>query len=78
MTRNPIQNVVQMLNMGRNPMSMLQQMARTDPQMAQFMQMVNGKSQEQLQQMASNMAKEQGISINDVIRQLGITVPSGR
>ena len=67
-----------MVNMGQNPMGYLQRMAQNDPQVNQFMKMVNGKSPQQLRQMAENMAKERNISINDVIRQLGIATPSGR
>lgn len=78
MNGNPLQRIVQMLNMGQNPMGYLQSMAQSDPQVNQFMKMVNGKSPQQLRQMAENMAKERNISINDVIRQLGIAAPSGR
>ena len=31
-----------------------------------------------LQQMAENVAKEKGVSINDVARQLGLDLPSNR
>lgn len=78
MSGNPLQMIVQMVNMGQNPMGYLQNMAQRNPQIGQFMKMVNGKNPQQLQQMAENMARERGVSINDVIRQLGIAVPSGR
>lgn len=65
----------QMINMARNggnPMQMIQQMARSNPQINQVMQMMNGKSPDQLRQMASNMAKERGMSLEQVAQQLGI------
>lgn len=56
---------------GGNPMQMIQQMAGQDPQMRQFMQMVNGKNPQQLRQMAENMARERGTNVEAVIKQLG-------
>ena len=35
--------------------------------------MLQGKSPQQLEQMARNMAREQGVSIEDVARSLGAT-----
>lgn len=78
MSQNPLQAAIQMMNMGRNPMGMLQQMAGNNPQLAQAMHIINGKSPQQLQQMARNMAKDQGIDLDDFVRSLGITIPSNR
>lgn len=78
MNQNPLQTAIQMMNMGRNPMGMLQQMSGNDPQLAKAMQIINGKSPQQLQQMAQNMAKERGINLDDFVRSLGITIPSNR
>ncbi len=75
---NPLNMMMNVLRRGGNPMQIAQQMANTNPQMRQFMQMVNGKSSSQLKQMAENMARERGVSINDIARQLGITFPSDR
>jgi hypothetical protein len=59
-------------------MGMLQQLAGQNLQVSQAMRMMQGKSTQQLQQMAQNMANERGVSLNDVARQLGITIPSNR
>lgn len=75
---NSVMAMLNAMRNGGNPMSLVQQMAAQNPQMRQFMQMVQGKSPEQLKQMAENVAKERGVSINDVARQLGITVPSDK
>lgn len=72
MNNNPILGLVQVLNSGGNPMAMLQQMAGGNPQIAQVAQMLRGKNSQQLQQMAQNMARERGVDINEMIRQLGI------
>lgn len=78
MTTNPLNMMVNAMRVGANPMALIQQMAASNPQMRQFMQMINGKSPDQLKQMAENMAKERGVSLNDVARQLGITLPSDK
>lgn len=75
---NPLMAMLNAMRSGGNPMALIQQMAMQNPEMRQFMQMVQGKSTAQLKQMAENMAKERGVSINDVARQLGITIPSDK
>ena len=75
---NPILQMMNVMRSGGNPMALVQQIAGQDPRMRQFMQMVNGKSPDQLKQMAENVAKERGVSLNDVARQLGITIPSDK
>ena len=57
---------------GRNPMPMIQQMAQSSPRMAQAVQMLWGKNEAQLQQMAHNIAREFGIDINALMRTMGI------
>lgn len=57
---------------GGNPMGMIQQMAQSNPQMAQAMQFIQGKSPQQLQQIATNMAKERGTTVEQIARQMGL------
>lgn len=68
---NPVITLVNAAKNGGNPMQMIRQMAGQDPQMRQFMQMVNGKDPQQLRQMAENMARERGTNLEAVIKQLG-------
>ena len=75
---NPLLMLVQAVNSGQNPMALMQQMARQNPQIAQAVQLMQGKNPQQLQMMAQNMAKERGIDINEMIRQLGINNASMR
>lgn len=75
---NPMLNVVAAMRSGGNPMAMLNQMAQSNPQMAQAMQMIQGKNPQQLEEMARNLAKERGVNIEDVARSLGISIPSQR
>ena len=71
MQNNPIMAMVQAMQRGGNPMQVLGSMGG-NPQIAQFMKMINGKSGQQLQQMAENMARDRGIDIDELARQLGM------
>ena len=69
---NPVMALVQAMQQGRNPMALMQGMAQQNPQVAQTLQMMQGKSPQQLQQMAQNMAQERGVDLNQMLRQMGI------
>ena len=69
---NPVLTLVQAMQQGLNPMSLMQAMAQQNPQVAQALQMMQGKSPQQLQHMAQNMAKERGVDLNQMLRQMGI------
>ena len=71
---NPIQ-LIQMLQQSGNPMQMLTGMARNNPQIGQVLQMVNGKTPEQVRDMAFQMAKERGVDLNQLARNMGIRLP---
>ena len=77
-TNNPMMQMMGMIRSGRNPNAILQSMAMNNPQVRQVMQMMNGKTPEQLRQMANNMAAERGTTVEDIARQLGIQIPSNR
>lgn len=68
---NPIMMLLNIARSGGNPMAAMQQMANNNPQMRQAVQMMQGKSQAELQQMAQNIARERGIDLNEFIRNLG-------
>ena len=69
---NPVMALVQAMQQGQTPMALMQAMAQQKPQAAQVLRMMQGKNPQQLQQMAQNMAKERGVDINQMLRQLGI------
>lgn len=71
-TNNPIMMLMNIARSGGNPMVAMQQMANNNPQMRQAVQMIQGKSPAELQQMAQNIARERGIDLNEFIRQMGI------
>lgn len=68
-----LQTMVQMMNSGRNPMQMMHQMAiNNNPQARMVMQMVQGKSPAELEQIARNMAAERGINIEQLAQSMGL------
>ena len=75
---NPVMQMIAAMKNGRDPMHILQGMAQRDPQISQLMRMMQGKSSNELRQMAQNMAAERGTSVEDIARQLGISIPSNR
>lgn len=75
---NPMMQLLAAMQRGQNPMALLNQLSRTNPQIAQALRMINGKSPQQLRQMAENIAKERGVTIEDVARSLGISIPSNK
>lgn len=75
---DPLIALVSTLKNGGNIRLTLQQLAASNPQVRQAMQMINGKSPDQLRMMAENMAKERGVSVNDMLMRLGLANPSNR
>lgn len=75
MQNNPLFAIVQAARGGGNPMQLMQQMAGRTPQGAQFMQMIQGKNGHQMRSIAENMAKERGVSLEQVAQQFGLQLP---
>ena len=67
-----LRQLVGMARQGNDPRQMIMRAAQNDPRMAMAMRMMEGKNAAQLQQMAQNMARERGLSVQDIARQLGI------
>ena len=72
MTNNPIFNFISLARTGGNPIMLMQQMAGRDPRAQQALQMVQGKTTDQLRQMAENMAKERGTTVDEIARCIGL------
>lgn len=69
---NPILQLAQLARGGGNVMQAMQNMAGQDKRIAQAYGMMQGKSPQQLRQIAENMARERGTNVGDVMRQLGL------
>ena len=69
---DPMTQMMSLLRAGQNPNAILRMLAQNNPQVRQVMQMFNGKSPQQLQQIAMNMAKERGTTVEQIARQMGL------
>lgn len=72
MLNNPMFQIIQAMQMGKNPQLLMQQMARTNPQINQAMTMMQGKSPQEIRQMAENMCRERGTTPEQVMQMLGL------
>ena len=71
---NPMQ-LIQMLQNGGNPNQLIAMAAQRNPALRQAMQMVNGRTPEQVRDMAYDLAKQRGVDLNQLARQIGIRLP---
>lgn len=78
MTNNPMMLAVEQMKRGMNPNAVLSQIARSNPQVTQMMKILNGKSEAELRQFAQNLAKERGVDLDNLMRSMGIAIPSNR
>lgn len=72
MMSNPIFQIASLARNGGNAMQMLQRMAAQNPRAAQAINMIQGKTPQQLQQIATNMARERGTTPQEIARSLGL------
>lgn len=69
---NFLQLIADAIKNGGDPAQIIQQMAMRNPQIAQASRMIQGKSPQQLQQMAINMCREQGTTPEAILQSLGL------
>ena len=71
-------NYIQMLKTIRsqpNPTHGLMQLAQQDPRVSRVMNMMNGKTPAEMEQIARQMAQQRGVDLNQLAQQLGIKLP---
>ena len=73
MGNNPIIQIINMAKNGGDPSQLINQAINNHPQRQQIHQIVGGKNSQQLMHVAENMCRERGTSIDEVLRQFGIT-----
>ncbi len=71
---NPLQ-MFNMLSKAKDPMSLLQQMSSSNPQLKRVLEVVNGKSPQELRQYVENTAKTQGVDLSQLAQRLGLQLP---
>lgn len=73
MGNNPLMQIINMAKSGKgNPMQLIQQFAGQNPQMQQVMNMMNGKDQNQVNEMIANTAKERGVNLSELAKNIGM------
>lgn len=63
---NPLMTLMQAMQSGGNPMAFVQQQAANNTQFRQLQQIVGGKSPQELRQIADNMLRQRGSSMEQV------------
>ena len=78
---NPFMMMMQAMQGGMNPMQWIQQHAGSNPQVRQLMQIVQGKSPQELREVAANMARQRGLDYGSLEQQFaqkyGLRRPQG-
>lgn len=75
MQNNPVFAIINAMKNGGNPMALLETMASKDQRAATAFKMINGKNQQQLEQMARGMCREAKVTPEQVLSQFGINMP---
>lgn len=73
MLNNPMQ-LIGMLQNAQNPIGLLQQLFGNNPQFKQVMQIVHGKSPQELEQYVRNLAQGQNIDLLKLASQFGLKI----
>lgn len=71
---NPMQ-ILQAVQNGANPNQLIMQLSQQNPAFRQAMQAVNGKTPDQIRDMAYQMAQQRGIDLAQFAQQMGIPLP---
>lgn len=74
MMMNPMQ-LIQMIRGGGDPTQILTQMSRTNPMVGQVMRMTNGKTPNEMRNMAQEMARQRGVDLNQLAESMGLKLP---
>lgn len=71
---NPAALIMQAIASGRPLDSVLDAIGKQSPEMDKAASIIRGKNAEQLQRIAENMARERGIDIRTLVKNLGINM----
>ena len=70
---NPMQMIMSQFMSGMSPSSILDRIR--GEQAMQAKKLISGKNEDQLRQIAANMAAQRGIDLNQLAQQMGIRLP---
>lgn len=75
MMNNSVQQIFQALQNGANPNQIISHLIQQNPAFRQAMQAVNGKTPDQIRDMAYQMAQQRGVDLAKFAQQMGIPLP---
>lgn len=70
MPTNPLIEMMWRMQQGVRPQQIVGTLAKQNPQMQSFYQLIDGKNAEQLQATAQNIAQQKGIDLNQLQNEL--------
>lgn len=73
MMNNPMQ-LFQMFKNSSNPMMLVSNMAKNNPQLQNLMNNLQGKDTKQLEEYAKNLAQSRGIDLKQFLSQFGVNI----
>lgn len=71
---NPLQ-MLGALQKAQNPMALLNQLAKQNPQLKRVMEVMQGKSPQELKAYVQNVAQTQGVDLNKLAQKMGLQLP---
>jgi len=67
--------MIQMLQSSGNPMQAMMNMANQNPMLRNAIQMMNGKTPQQMEQTVRQIAQQRGVDLDQLARQMGVRLP---
>ena len=71
---NPL-SMLNMLQKAQNPKMILNQLSASNPQLKRVMEVLDGKSPQEVKQYVQNVAKTQGVDLPRLAQQMGLQLP---
>lgn len=75
MTNFNVGQIVRMAKKGVDPDKLAQQLIKQNPAVKRAADLMNGKSNDEIKQMAYNRAAQIGVDLNQMAQQMGIKLP---
>lgn len=75
MNSQMVRQIFQAVQGGADPNQLVMQLAQNNPLFRNAMQMANGRTPEQIYGMATQMAQQRGVDLNQLANNLGIPLP---
>ena len=74
MMMNPMQ-MIHMLQSSGNPMQAMMNMANQNPMLRSAIQMMNGKTPQQMEQTVRQIAQQRGVDLDQLAHHMGVRLP---